>query len=80
MDVIRIEPGRQVICDSCSKDWTDLDGKGGVLFQSKAICPDCQDSWIESAARYNEEQFLIARCPNWKSFADWVREDLRGQW
>ena len=39
MTVITIDPGRTVLCDWCSKDFTDSPEIGGLLFQSKATGP-----------------------------------------
>lgn len=72
-----IPVGRIVLCDDCNADWTDRPEPGGILFQSKAICPDCTPKWLKSTAKYKEERFIRARCPPAMSFADWVRE-LRG--
>lgn len=77
MEVIRIEPGRNVICDDCSVDWTDRTESGGILFHSKAICPKCEHAWRNSAIKYDEQHFIRGECPKDKSFADWVRQDLR---
>lgn len=74
---IVIKPGNVVLCDDCSKDFTDSDESGGLLFQSKAIGPCCARRWKDGAALYHETRFIRARCPDGKSFADWVREDLR---
>lgn len=75
--VINIEPGHNVVCDDCNKDFTDLPDTGGLLFQSKAIGPCCQQTWIDGAVKHNETNFIRAICPAGKSFADWVREDVR---
>ena len=75
--VITPEPGRIVVCDDCTNDYTDRDDEGGILFQSKAICPACAPYWLQGAATYGETHFVRGRCPPGKSFADWVRDDLR---
>lgn len=72
-----IEPGNVVLCDDCNADYTDSDESGGILFGSRAICPKCQQKWIENARKYNEEKYIKARCPKDMSFADWVRDYLR---
>lgn len=75
---VGISVGRVVICDSCGTDWTDSDKSGGILFQSKAICPDCTPAWLQSTKQHPEEAELIrGTCPEGQTFADWVRE-LRG--
>lgn len=75
---ITIEPGRSVVCDGCSKDFTDSPESGGVYgLMTKAFGPCCAASILAKAKQYGEEQYIRARCPPGKSFADWVREDLR---
>ncbi len=77
MDVVIVDPGDSVFCDLCNADKTDCPQSGGFMFQSKAICPDCCDAFEKTAKQYNELHFIRARCPPNKSFADWVRQDLR---
>ena len=67
-----------VICDMCGKDYTLSSEEGGFLFSSKAVCPDCAPRIEESAKKYHEEEYIVARCPEGKSFRDWVVQDLRG--
>lgn len=69
--------GDIVICDLCGKDYTNSNEKGGITFGSKACCPDCTPGILKSAKKYNEESYIKSRCPKDKSFAQWVREDLR---
>ena len=77
-EVINIDIGDRVVCDICGGEWTNRPESGGIYgFGTKAICPDCTPSYIESAKRHNEERYIKARCPEGKSFADWVRHDLR---
>ena len=71
-----IDP-HQVFCDGCSKDWSDSDESGGILFGSKAYCPDCATDGEESARDWDEERHINGRCPPNQSYADWVRE-IRG--
>jgi hypothetical protein len=72
-----IELGDRVVCDDCDEDFTTRKDKGGILFQSKAICPVCAPTWEENAREYGEESFIRGRCPDGIAFADWVRDDLR---
>ena len=75
-----IDAGRVVICDFCSEYWTDRTESGGFIgFGSKACCPDCVPRMEALAKKYNEEDAILARCPDGKSFADWGREDLRNR-
>lgn len=72
-----IPVGGNVWCDWCDADWTARTESGGLLFQSKATCPDCVPRIEASARGYGEERFIRARCPEGMSFADWVR-GMRG--
>lgn len=75
--VHRIEPGRLVFCDICGDDWTDRPESGGLVFGSKACCPTCGPKVEADVKVYREEFYIRGRCPPRKSFADWVRDDLR---
>lgn len=77
LDVITVDPGDEVYCDICNKNYTNLPDKGGIQFESKAVCPECTPRIEQNAKRYREERFIKATCPEGKSFANWVREDLR---
>jgi len=71
--VIHLDPGNTVLCDFCNKDYTTSDESGGILFGSKATCPDCTPRILEGAKKYGEEHYINATCPAEMSFADWVR-------
>lgn len=78
-NVIRLEPGRRVICDwMCGEEYTDSTARGGLMFESKAVCPKCAPECEASAKKYEEEHAIRARCPEGISFADWVRDIVRG--
>lgn len=78
--VVKIpELGRVVLCDDCGEDFTDSPAVGGILFVSRACCPSCAPRWEANAKKYGEDRYIRARCPEGKSFADWVREDLRSR-
>lgn len=66
-----------VICDTCGEDKSDCPASGGILFQSKAVCPECAVAFEASAKRHNEMHFIRARCPSDMSFAHWVRNVVR---
>lgn len=68
-ETINIDPGHNVVCDSCDADWTERPESGGIMFQSKAICPTCTPKWLERIAKYNEEHFLRGYCPESMSFS-----------
>lgn len=74
--VIKIEMGDVVLCDSCNADCTESTEPGGSYFHGKALCPECTPQWIRTTRSYGEEGDLIMNRTG-KSFADWVREDLR---
>lgn len=75
--IIKVDPGNIVLCDSCNEDYTESEESGGILFRSYAYCPKCAKRAEKSAKKYGEEHYIRARCPSNKSFANWVREDLR---
>ena len=74
----RINLGDIVACDLCNKDWTFDKTSGGFYFSGKAVCPDCSEKTLKSIKEYNEEEYIDSYCPKDKSFADYVRQDLRG--
>lgn len=67
-----IEIGNHVVCDYCNEDWTDRAEKGGLLFGSYAACPDCEQHQRDLAKKYNEESHILAECPAYMSFYNWV--------
>ena len=69
--------GDIVVCDYCSEDYTESDEHGGFLFGSYATCPKCAAKMRPDIERYGEENHIRARCPEGKSFADFIRE-IRG--
>ena len=77
MKTVSIPVGREVLCDFCNGDFTDSKESGGILVDSNAVCPHCEARTLRDLERFNEMDHLKARCPQHKSFADWVRE-LRG--
>lgn len=76
--IIEVDPGDVVVCDLCNKNWTTSDKSGGFLFGSNAVCPDCEDEFLATVKKCRETHLIRAQCPEGKSFADWVRDDLRG--
>ena len=70
--------GNTVICDLCNKEWTNDNTSGGFHFDGKAICPNCAENTLKSIRKFDEEEYIDSHCPKDKSFADYVREDLRG--
>lgn len=78
MSVQTIDYGRRVECDWCGKDFTDSKATGGLLFQSKAVCPECVPTMERAVISYGEQRFIRARCPINMPFADWVRDVVCG--
>ena len=72
LNVIVFDGGDFVICDMCGKDWTNSNVQGGFLFQSKAVCPDCQPKLMINIEKYNEQEFIKSICPKNQSFYDYV--------
>lgn len=72
-----VDLGDRVICDFCGGEYTERADAGGLLFGSKAACPGCAPRLERDAKKYGEEHYIRGRCPEGKSFAAWVREDLR---
>lgn len=75
--VITIDVGNIVVCDLCNKDFTDSDESGGFLFGGKAVGPCCSEKFLATVKECREEHHIVADCPKDRSFANWVREDLR---
>ena len=71
-DVVILDVGHTVICDVCDEDWTGNPESGGFLFETKAYCPKCVRTRLDSIKSYDEERFIRAWCPPNLSFADWV--------
>jgi hypothetical protein len=47
------------------------------MFQSKAICPECEPKWRKGIAKYGEEHLIRGYCPQFMTFHAWVMQ-LRG--
>lgn len=77
MKIQEFDYGSRVVCDWCSKEWSDSETEGGFLFAGKATCPECAAEMEAAAVAYGEQGFITARCPPGQSFADFVR-GLRG--
>jgi hypothetical protein len=72
--------GDSVICDgACGRDLTESDEEGGIMFGSKAMCPQCAPRVEAGARRHGEEHAINARCPPGMTFAHGVRTELRGK-
>lgn len=80
IEVIELDPGDHVYCDSCNEDYMNSEEKGGILFESKAICPKCQDEWIEGARKYHELLYIRAYAKDDESFRDFVYRIRKDKW
>lgn len=69
--------GDDVFCDYCGKDYSNSDAQGGIMFGSKGACPECAERVEEGARKHNEMDWIKARCPEGKSFKDWILQDIR---
>ena len=62
MPQTKIDVSDRALCDDCDSLFTaSSPDAGGILFQSKAICPACAPKWEKSAASYGEEHFIRDR-------------------
>ncbi len=77
MELVSETFSNRVECDFCGEDFTNRDDKGGLLFQSKAVCPLCARRVEKDAKKYGEEYLIRDRCPENMAFRDWVVVVLR---
>ena len=72
-EVIHIDVGNKVFCDLCGKEYTDDErSKGGFLFGSKAVCPDCADDFMRTIKIYREEDYIRDKAHEDETFRDFV--------
>lgn len=57
-----------IICDDCNIDFTHSFVEGGIFFLEKAICPLCQDKWIETAEQHGELGCITHRAQEGERF------------
>ena len=69
--------GNSVVCDDCSKDYTHSTEQGGILFESKGICPVCAPKWLRAAKAYHEEHFVRGRAKEGEEFRAFIMR-IRG--
>ena len=72
-----IDVGDSVVCDLCNVEYRGSDRQGGILVQSKAVCPECAPKYEADLREYDEMHLLRARCPAGMTFHAWVMH-LRG--
>jgi hypothetical protein len=70
-----LDPGDHVICDHCNEDYSTSNMEGGVIFQSKAYCPQCAPALLEDVRRFGEERFVRAVCPDGTTFKQFVLDN-----
>ena len=71
-DIHIIDMSDEVLCDLCNKSYKGLPDRGGIIFESKAICPDCTPDIMESIEEHNEQKFIRATCPDNVTFYSFV--------
>lgn len=69
---VKIPVGDMVVCDSCDKDYTHSPATGGMIFDSKAICPACEPKWRKSAEKFEELDHIRAVAAEGQRFQDFV--------
>lgn len=72
MKILEMDIGNRVVCDLCNTDFSSRDDTGGLLLQSKAVCPLCSVEVKKSCLKYGEMEFIKAYCPKEMSFRDWI--------
>ena len=77
MNVIHVDPGQQVLCDWCDREYTDSPVSGGFMFSRHATGPCCAARIEASAASHGEMHLIGSCCPDTLSFADWIRDIIR---
>lgn len=61
-----------VICDICNADHSATGAVGGMLFESKGVCPDCVPRFLASVKQYGEEHFIRGRANEGETFRDFI--------
>lgn len=70
--MISIDVGDRVVCDACDVNFTNSDAVGGLLFQSKAICPVCTPRLMKSVEKFGEQRFIRGRAEPGETFKAFV--------
>lgn len=68
----QIDIGNTVVCDCCSKDFTDSDECGGFIMTGRGVCPDCEPRMRMGLKKYNEEDHIISECPPGMSHREFI--------
>jgi hypothetical protein len=72
-----IDVGDSVQCDLCNTEYRGSDAQGGILVQSKGVCPKCAPKFEADLIKYDEAHLIRDRCPEGMTFHAWVMQ-LRG--
>jgi hypothetical protein len=67
-----IDMGDVVVCDLCNADWRGKPDSGGLIFQSKAVCPACAPQFMVGVTKHREQAYIRATCPDGVSFQQFV--------
>jgi len=69
---IIIDIGDTVLCDFCNEDFTNSDALGGLLFQSKGVCPTCEPEFMANVKKHGEERFIRDKPLEFESFRAFI--------
>lgn len=73
MSEVRIDVSDKVLCDDCDRLFTAQSPEtGGMLVQSKALCPTCADKWAPKLAQYDEMHLIRDYAQEGERFYDAV--------
>jgi hypothetical protein len=73
-----IDIGNSVVCDLCNEDFTDSSETGGLMFQSKGVCPHCTPRFLETVNKYHEEHFIRDEARENETFRDFILRHREG--
>lgn len=63
----------KVFCDLCGEDFTYSTEKGGMLFNSNAVCPHCLPKFLQSIEEYNEWKYIRDRALEDETFCEFIK-------
>lgn len=59
MPQARVDMSGRVLCDDCDRLFTaESTETGGMLFESKALCPTCTPKWMDGIKKHKEERYI----------------------
>lgn len=68
-----VDMSNRVMCDGCDTLFLpDSTVRGGLLFESKAICPTCKPKWMKSIRAHNEQHLIRDEAGAQETFYDAV--------